>query len=59
MGFFSPKPLVMFRPRGDMTVSKQPPTQTGPATSSPVTVVDRLDVGYMIKYRLQFDDGAV
>ena len=25
----------------------------------PVTVADRLDVGYMIKYRLQFDDGAV
>lgn len=63
MGFRSPKPLVMFRPRGDMAVQKRPPTAAtapdGSPAAFPIRVADRMDVGYMIKYRLQFDDGAV
>ena len=58
MGFASAKPLAMFRPRGNMTVDKSPPAPGAPPFS-PATVADRLDVGYLIKYRLQFDDGAV
>lgn len=58
MGFSTPLPLVMFRPSGDLEVAKKPPVDSGSPSASPVTVVDRIDVGYRIKYRLAFDDGT-
>lgn len=58
MGFTTPLPLVMFRPSGDLEVAKKPPVEEGGPSTSPVTVVDRIDVGYRIKYRLAFDDGT-
>ena len=59
MGYSTLKPMVMFRPSGDLEVAKRPPQEKGRPTTSPVTVVDRIDVGYRIKYRLRFDDGTV
>ena len=59
MGFQSAKPLVMFRARGDMEVLKQYPGTGAAQRICPATVCDKLNVGYMVKYWLQTDDGSV
>ena len=41
-----------------MQVSAAPPTEYG-QKFSPAIVVDRIDIGSMIKYILRFDDGVV
>ena len=58
MGYQTKKKLVMFRPRGDMEVMKEFPGASVPRIC-PATVCDKLHAGYMIKYWLQVDDGAV
>lgn len=58
MGYQTSKAMVMFRPRGDMEVLKEFPGDSTPRIC-PATVCDKLHVGYMIKYWLQVDDGAV
>lgn len=59
MGFTTDKPMVMFRPSGALTVARRPPTEPGRPTTSPVTVADRINLGWRVKYRLRFDDGTV
>ncbi len=59
MGFQTAKPLVMFRPRGDMEVLKQYPGGDAARRLCPATVCDKLNIGYMVKYWLQTDDGSV
>ena len=59
MGFQTAKPLVMFRPRGDMEVLQQYPGGDAARRLCPATVCDKLNVGYMVKYWLQTDDGSV
>ncbi|BDA46375.1 Sulfate/thiosulfate import ATP-binding protein CysA [Coccomyxa sp. Obi] len=56
MGFKADKPLVMCRP-SEVEVSAQPPDQS--QKFAPAIVVDRIDIGSMIKYILRFDDGVV
>ena len=58
MGYQTKKKLVMFRPRGDMEVMTEFPGLSVPRIC-PATVCDKLHCGYMIKYWLQVDDGAV
>ena len=59
MGYQTSKPLVMFRPRGDMEVLKQYPGAGAAQRICPATVCDKLNIGYMVKYWLQTDDGSV
>ena len=58
MGYHTSKAMVMFRPRDDMEVLKDFPGDDVPRIC-PATVCDKVHVGYMIKYWLQIDDGAV
>ncbi|KAK9845253.1 hypothetical protein WJX81_001330 [Elliptochloris bilobata] len=55
MGVFTSKPMVMFRPTEVEVATTLPSTQ--PARYVPATVVDRIDLYYMIKYFMRFDDG--
>jgi hypothetical protein len=57
MGFQTKKPLVMFRPRGDITLLKSFPAEE-PRVAAAV-VSDKVNVGWMVKYWLEFDDGVV
>ena len=41
-----------------MQVSAQPPGPDSPSFAA-ATVVDRIDIGFLIKYVLRFDDGPV
>jgi len=57
MGFQADQPMVMFRPTEVEVAAAQPDAQ--PARYMPATVVDRIDLFFMVKYWLRFDDGLV
>lgn len=57
MGFHTEKPMAMFRPTDVEAETVLPDVQ--PARYVPAVVTDRIDLYFMIKYFLRFDDGLV
>ena len=57
MGVVTAKPMVMFRPTELEVATALPPAQT--AGYMPATVVDRIDMYFIVKYFLRFEDGLV
>lgn len=57
MGVVTSKPMVMFRPTELEVATALPAAQT--AGYMPATVVDRIDMYFIIKYFLRFEDGLV
>ena len=55
MGVVTSKPMVMFRPTELEVATALPAAQT--AGYMPATVVDRIDMYFIIKYFLRFEDG--
>ena len=57
MGFHTDKPMAMFRPTDVEVATSQPEAEA--ARYVPATVVDRIDLYYMMKYFVRLDDGLV
>lgn len=57
MGFHTDKPMAMFRPTDVEVETSQPEAEA--TRYVPATVVDRIDLYYMMKYFVRLDDGLV